>query len=445
MFNFSRNCRHLIKLSEFFNSSYKTTNQIKCALPTTQQINYFQVKSFSQSTSEPTNAPEETTENEYDQIDYEGLSNGDKEVEHKLRIIALELEVMRQEGRPVPPLSFVQPDKWIEAVNLPTRTGRKKFFEYLFKLSKKKENQLLKKEQKKLERGEKPEMKVIEDLEEFAHAYDLQHNNIFLRFYESTMNQLYNNKLIQAMQFGQKIVIDCGYDQNMSNRENTNTAKQLLFCFADNRLHSDPYDLHFCNFHSNTVLKNCFLRHIPTAVEPHFPINMHEESYLDKFPKEQLVYLTPHCREELLHYDHDAIYIIGGIVDKMNNEPLSLAKAKREGLRMAKLPLDRYLQWGSGSGKSLTLNQVINIMNDMKVTGDWAHSLRHVPKRKLAEFNIDENMSRSSDRPVYDRVRRERKWVPSPNIDLSNLRYNNDKREWKPKSTRTRLDNIFRE
>lgn len=129
----------------------------------------------------------------------------------------------------------------------------------------------------------------------------------------------------------------------------------------------------------------------------------------------------------------------------MNNEPLSLAKAKREGLRMAKLPLDRYLQWGSGSGKSLTLNQVINIMNDMKVTGDWAHSLRHVPKRKLAEFNIDENMSRSSDRPVYDRVRRERKWVPSPNIDLSNLRYNNDEREWKPKSTRTRLDNIFRE
>lgn len=84
-------------------------------------------------------------------------------------------------------------------------------------------------------------MKVIEDLEEFAHAYDLQHNNIFLRFYESTMNQLYNNKLIQAMQFGQKIVIDCGYDQNMSNRENTNTAKQLLFCFADNRLHSGKH------------------------------------------------------------------------------------------------------------------------------------------------------------------------------------------------------------
>lgn len=51
--------------------------------------------------------------------------------------------------------------------------------------------------------------------------------------------------------------------------------------------------------------------------EPWFPLNVHTNSYLDLFPKEQLVYLTPHCREELRTYDHDAIYIIGGIVDKV--------------------------------------------------------------------------------------------------------------------------------
>lgn len=53
---------------------------------------------------------------------------------------------------------------------------------------------------------------------------------------------------------------------------------------------------------------------------------------------------------------------------------------------MAKLPLDRYLEWGAGSGKSLTLNQVMSIMLDMKVSGDWNHALRHVPRRKLADF-----------------------------------------------------------
>jgi ribonuclease P protein 1 len=47
----------------------------------------------------------------------------------------------------------------------------------------------------------------------------------------------------------------------------------------------------------------------------------------------------------------------GAFVDKSQCEPLSLAKAKKEGLRMAKFPLDKYLQWQRGI-KSLTLNQV---------------------------------------------------------------------------------------
>ncbi|CAD7015478.1 unnamed protein product [Ceratitis capitata] len=66
------------------------------------------------------------------------------------------------------------------------------------------------------------------------------------------------------------------------------------------------------------------------------------------------------------------------MVDTVNNEPLSLAKAKRLGIRMARLPLDRYLQWGSGSGKSLTLNQMVNILLDLKTTKDWAQALKHV-------------------------------------------------------------------
>lgn len=60
-----------------------------------------------------------------------------------------------------------------------------------------------------------------------------------------------------------------------------------------------------------------------------------------------------------------------------------MAKAKRENLRMAKLPIDRYLDFGVGSGKSLTLNQMIEILADFRATNDWHHSLRHVPRRKL--------------------------------------------------------------
>lgn len=60
-----------------------------------------------------------------------------------------------------------------------------------------------------------------------------------------------------------------------------------------------------------------FHKHIPTVFDLEFPLNIHEKSYLDIFPKEQLVYLTPHCKEQMSTYDHNAIYIIGGIVDKV--------------------------------------------------------------------------------------------------------------------------------
>jgi ribonuclease P protein 1 len=51
---------------------------------------------------------------------------------------------------------------------------------------------------------------------------------------------------------------------------------------------------------------------------------------------------------------------------------------------MEKLPLDRYLLWGAGGSKSLTLNQVIQILLDIRATGSWDKALQHVPRRKLA-------------------------------------------------------------
>ena len=40
-----------------------------------------------------------------------------------------------------------------------------------------------------------------------------------------------------------------------------------------------------------------------------------ESSYLDVFPRERLIYLSPDSDEEMVSFDHDAVYIIGGIVD----------------------------------------------------------------------------------------------------------------------------------
>lgn len=84
---------------------------------------------------------------------------------------------------------------------------------------------------------------------------------------------------------------------------------------------------------------------------------------------------------------------------------------------MAKLPLDRYLQWGSGSGKSLTLNQVTSILLDVKLTGDWKYALRHVPRRKVVDTPVP---------PKKNKI-----WLPKNRIDLSNLSHNRKEKKRK--------------
>lgn len=41
---------------------------------------------------------------------------------------------------------------------------------------------------------------------------------------------------------------------------------------------------------------------------------------MDLFPKEKLVYLTPHCFNDLEEFSYDDYYIIGGMVDKVRIE-----------------------------------------------------------------------------------------------------------------------------
>ncbi|KAF5272206.1 hypothetical protein FQA39_LY01288 [Lamprigera yunnana] len=315
----------------------------------------------------------------------------DVELEHKLRVIILETDILRQEGKGVPSVDFLKSAHWRELLNLPSKSARGRYLEYLFKVEKKKENREKKKEEKRLAWEENPLPK--RDPNDVTN-YSLGGNNIMLRVYETTMNQMYNNRLIQAMKFGQKLVIDCGYHNEMTRSENSNCAKQLTLLFAENRFNDEPFDLNYCNVDKESYLMKVLHKFINPMYEPWFPLNLHEKSYLDMFPKEKLVYLTPHCREVLTNFNHDDIYIIGAIVDKGNTEPLSLAKAKREGLRMAKLPLDYHLEWGSGSGKSLTINQVTSILLDIKETGNWKHALRHVPRRKLASYFEDMAMKK---------------------------------------------------
>uniref|UniRef100_A0A7G3AR47 RNA (guanine-9-)-methyltransferase domain-containing protein 1 n=1 Tax=Lutzomyia longipalpis TaxID=7200 RepID=A0A7G3AR47_LUTLO len=307
----------------------------------------------------------------------------DPEKERKLKVLMLEMDVARQEGRRAPDPSKMKEEHWNHLLELKTISSRQKFYAFLWQIEMKKESQKRKREEEKAEIAMKREEKQNAIAKEEHVVYGLNYTSMFLRIYDSTMNLWFNNRLTRAMQFAPKIVIDCSYEKYMSRAEASNCAKQLMFAFADNRMAENPFDLHFCNFNPQEYAAKQLQKHIPRMLDEDFPMNVHEKSYLEVFDHRSLVYLTPHCRQEMTSYNPDDVYIVGAMVDKRNTEPLSLAKAKRQNLRMAKLPLDRYLQWTSGSGKSLTINQMISILLTLKDTSDWEKALEVVPRRKI--------------------------------------------------------------
>lgn len=118
---------------------------------------------------------------------------------------------------------------------------------------------------------------------------------------------------------------------------------------------------------------------------------------------------------------------------------------------MAKFPLDKYLQWGSGSGKSLTLNHCLSILLDVKQTGDWKYAFRHVPKRKLMDFSMNSSLEDASNNLRYDKRLQKfrRMWKPSAGVELGNsgrssFGLEDDEEEENERKPRVNLKNVLK-
>lgn len=207
---------------------------------------------------------------------------------------------------------------------------------------------------------------------------------MFTRFCKSDVRLYAQHRLRNAALFGQNLVVDLSFDNNMTRMETKRLAQQLLLAYSDNRYKfEEPYNLTFCNIDYSGSCYEFLEKSFPYLKSSHFFINMTTKPYLDLFPKEKLIYLTPNADESMIKYDHDAVYIIGGIVDKYTPEPLSYAKALRDNIKAQRLPIDEYVIWNRGS-KRLCLNHTIAILNDVKNGVGWAQAFHNnIPSRKL--------------------------------------------------------------
>ncbi|RXG68313.1 Mitochondrial ribonuclease P protein 1-like protein [Armadillidium vulgare] len=288
------------------------------------------------------------------------------------------INMLKYEGERVP--KEISEEQLFELLSLSSITGRRKLLNFFYiKECKKLKDKTRKENVKELKRQKLEER--INSRPEGHIEYGLWKNTMFAKNNDAHFKTLLNHKLINAMIFNQPLVIDMGFFDHMERREISSLSEQISNSFSCNRLSSDPFNLTLCNIDFESQKFQSIQKQMPNILSPSFPMNITSKSYLDIFPKEKLVYLTPNARDEMTEFDHEAIYIIGGLVDLRTSRPVTVAKAKKENIKMMKLPIDRY---HISRGKNdLAINIMVKILLDLQENGNWKKALKNIPKRLL--------------------------------------------------------------
>ncbi|TFY76646.1 hypothetical protein EWM64_g7366, partial [Hericium alpestre] len=211
--------------------------------------------------------------------------------------------------------------------------------------------------------------------------------------------------------FNARVVVDLGFDDKMTDKEITSLCSQLAYTYSANRRSQTPFSsILYTSLNGRTFTRLESMNDAgykrwtdtewwsesydqlwqqPSEVgkespaEPSAPDSAGNKGLKATAPKESVVYLTADTSEELSELVEGETYIIGGLCDHNRYKNICLDKAKESGVRVAQLPIGRYLSH-LPTRKVLTVNQVFEILLKWNETRDWEQALYAViPKRKF--------------------------------------------------------------
>ena len=203
---------------------------------------------------------------------------------------------------------------------------------------------------------------------------------------ENSMDKLNYMRLAHAMSsdWSNTLVIDLDFaDKMLYKQMGSFFLKYLPKVVMHSRECPEPSKLHLVNYRPSSMEKLC-----PDLQQS--PVDVTEKCYLDLFPKERLVYLSPDSTNDL-EYSPEDVYIIGGIVDNHRKNSWSLEKATKQGLRHAKFPFQKIL----GLECVLPVHFAAGVLLDYCQTRDWFYACRWVDPeifrmvlKKTSKFTI---------------------------------------------------------
>lgn len=189
---------------------------------------------------------------------------------------------------------------------------------------------------------------------------------------------------LMAAEEGLKVVIDCGFEEKMVEKEKKSLSQQIMFSYGANRRSNKPMTAYITSLHGDTKEN---LEKI-SGFHEWQAFTGTSKSYMDLFQKESLVYLTADSPNTITKLSRDKVYIIGGIVDRNRLKGITYEKAVEQGIETAKLPLDAVVEMAST--RVLTVNHVFEILGQFSEVKDWAQAtLSTLPSRKGAQKKED--------------------------------------------------------
>ncbi|TKS93055.1 tRNA methyltransferase 10 -like protein B [Collichthys lucidus] len=198
------------------------------------------------------------------------------------------------------------------------------------------------------------------------------------QFTKRVMKAITKERLAEAQSTGPKLCVDLSMTDSMSDKEISRLAGQLRRLYGSNKKAARPFHVFLTDLREDSRLYRECLRMNDGFLN--YTMDITEESCLDLFPAEAVVYLTPDADEALETVDADKVYVLGGLVDESIQKKLSFSRASELSVHTARLPIDEYMVKKDNAknfhSKILAVNQVFDILSTFRRTGSWTQALQ---------------------------------------------------------------------
>ncbi|XP_074876054.1 tRNA methyltransferase 10 homolog B [Buteo buteo] len=189
---------------------------------------------------------------------------------------------------------------------------------------------------------------------------------------------LMQERLLEAKASGPRLCVDLGVADCMTEKETSRLASQIRRLYGANRRAKKPFWLCLTEFVVGSLIyKECFRMNDGFS---NYLMDTTEESYLDLFPLDAIVYLTPDSENVLEDIDPNKVYVLGGLVDESIHKKLTLQRAREQSLQTARLPIREYMVKTTNTknyhSETLAVNQVFDVLSTYYETRSWPAALK---------------------------------------------------------------------